>query len=636
MSGIMGIYNLDGRPVERNALQRMLDVLEHRGTDHVGLWADGAVGLAHRMRWVTPESLLEDLPSSNPRGDLKITADARIDNRDELISALQLLSWEREKITDSQIILAAYEKWGDRCPSYLMGDFAFAIWDQTQRQLFCARDPMGVKPFYYYCTGQTFVFASEIKALWCVAEVPRRLNEMQVAYYLSYCFEDKQSTFYQDIYRLPPAYSLRFNPVRKLTLHQYWELNPRSEIRFKSDRDYTEAFLELFTESVRCRLRSAYPVGSALSGGLDSSSIACTAQQLLAQSGRPPLHTFSAIFPDLPESDLQWIDERPYMNSVKELGGFQSHDIHADQLSPLIDLMWQGDEAILATNLYIHWDMYRAAQNQGVRVFLDGVDGDVTVGHGWAYLTELTYQGRWRTLARELKAAARLNRRSRKQLLWQYSISPLLIEPLRYLAQRLFNPSQLIEAEVETRLINPSLAQRVGLRPTLSQLLLPRAGYHLTVRSGQWLGLTSGLYAHIMEMADKATNQCSLEARYPFFDRRLIEFCLALPASQKFRQGHTRAILKTAMTGILPERVRSRIHKGDLLPNFRRQLLARERGQLERLMQQPGAVEQFVNWSELSGAYQRYAADPINHAHDGIAALSVLILSLWLEQTQLV
>lgn len=150
MSAIAGIYYLDGQPVDPADLGRMLETLAHRGSDRVGVWSEGHIGFGHRMLWTTPESLQEQLPLVNQTGDLAIAADARIDNRDELIAALGLMDRPSDKITDSQLILAAYEKWGDRCPEKLLGDFAFAIWDGRSQRLFCARAPMGVKPFYYY------------------------------------------------------------------------------------------------------------------------------------------------------------------------------------------------------------------------------------------------------------------------------------------------------------------------------------------------------------------------------------------------------------------------------------------------------------------------------------------------------
>ncbi|MBE9038102.1 lasso peptide isopeptide bond-forming cyclase [aff. Roholtiella sp. LEGE 12411] len=629
MSGIVGIYYLDGRPVERENLGRMVDILAHRGPDGADIWCEESVGLGHRMLWTTPESLLEKLPLVNQTGNLVITADARIDNRDELISALSLTDRPVEKITDSQLILAAYEKWGEQCPEKLIGDFAFAIWDGRQQKLFCARDHMGVKPFYYYCSNRVFILASEIKALLSLSEVPRRLNELQVAYHLDMFFEDQEITFYQEIFRLPAARYLTISSTQKMQVQSYWALDRKRELRLNSDEEYAEAFREIFTEAVRCRLRSAFPIGSTLSGGLDSSSIACTARQLLAKSGNQQLHTFSAIFPSLPEEDLPWIDERPYMDAVKALGGFQAHDVRADLLTPLIEILWREEEPILAPNLYIHQGMYECAHQHSVRVFLDGVDGDSTVSHGWRYLTELAYTGRWVTLMKEVTATGRRFRVPRSQLLWANCVSPLLIEPANQFWQAL--RKYVGKTSANSELINPAFAKGIKLVQQTRKLLSHEPALTLTGRQQHWQSLTTGLYPYILEMADKTTARYSLEGRYPFFDRRLMEFCLSLPSNQKFSHGFSRAILRNAMTDILPPKIQQRVSKANLGFNFKRRLLEDERETLEKVINQPKSIEPYVNLPVLRASYDHYSHFPQSE-EESLNVLSGVTLALWLSQ----
>ena len=326
MSAIAGIVRLDGAPADRANLDRMLERLAHRGPDGHGSHIADSCGLGHRMLWTTPESLHERLPLTDSTGDLTLTADARIDNREELCSLLSAPS----TVTDADLILQAYARWGERCPERLLGDFAFALWDARRGLLFCARDHFGVKPFYYHHRpGRLFAFASEIKGLLVLSEVPRRLNETRVADYLVPLLEDKEITFYEEIVRLPPAH--RMAVTREgVRMEQYWAPDPEREIRMKSDGEYAEAFREIFTEAVRCRLRSAFRVGSMLSGGLDSSSIVCVARELLAKNGGGKLHTFSAIFPDVPECD-----EREYIDEVIAGGGLEPHLVRGDQLKLL-------------------------------------------------------------------------------------------------------------------------------------------------------------------------------------------------------------------------------------------------------------------------------------------------------------
>ncbi len=403
MSGICGKFSRAGENAAADQVQAMNARMSHRGPDAQSAWADGPVALGHCMLRITPESFHERQPLVSQEGDYAITADVRVDNREELMDDL----WRHDpsaQPADSELILAAYRKWGGDCPRRILGDFAFVIWDRPARRLFCACDPMGVKGLYYHLSPRAFSFASEIKALFALPEVPRRLNELRVAEYLVTLFEDRAGTFYEDIFRLPGAHTLTIT-TDKAQLREYWALDSRSELRLGSDGEYAEAFKDIFLKAVRCRTRSAYPVGAALSGGLDSSSVACAAARMLPE-GAGPLRTFSLIFPSLPEKDLRKIDERPQMQAVLEGGNFAPHFIEADRLSPLwqVDRMhYHLDHANYAPNLYLHWAMYDAARKQGVRVFLDGFDGDSTVSHGFERLTELAQTLRWIRLWRETR-----------------------------------------------------------------------------------------------------------------------------------------------------------------------------------------------------------------------------------------
>ena len=622
MSGLIGIYYLDKRPTEPEKLGSMLDAIAHRGSDEANTWHQDNVGLGHRMLWTTPESLLEELPWCDRLSNTAITADARIDNRAELISLLELKNLPAEKITDSYLILKAYHKWGIDCPQKLIGDFAFAIWDGHQHQLFCARDPMGIKPFYYYYAQDTFAFASEIKALFCLREVKKRLNELRIAYQLAGFLEDQEITFYQDIYRLKAAHSLTISDRGKQE-RRYWALDPKRRIKLGSNQEYAEAFRELFTESVNCRLRSAFPVGSTLSGGLDSSSIACTARNLLSTVGKQ-LHTFSAIFPNLPKSALAQIDERYYMDAVKSMGEIQPHDIRADLLNPLLDWLWQDEEPVLSPNIYIHQGMYERANQNGVRVFLDGVDGDTTVSHGWRYLTHLTYTGNWYRLYQEITSTAKNLKISRKLIAQEYCFKPLVSEPYQRIKQKLFNQCNYGD------LIKRSFAARVNLSESMRHLA-PEP-LITTARQDHLSGLNTGLYPYVMEITDKATAPKSIEARYPFFDRRLIEFCLAIPLEQKFRQGYPRAILRHAMEGILPPEVQWRVSKARLSSNFHRNLVQFQQPLIENAICNQERIRPYINMANLNKKYQRYVVNSQPQPGDDLDVLNSTLLSLWLQR----
>jgi asparagine synthase (glutamine-hydrolysing) len=637
MSAIVGVYYFDGRPTDRTNLEEMVEILAHRGPDGADVWCRNSVGLGHRMLWTTPESLAEKLPLANQTGDLVITADARIDNRDELITALALTGRSPQEVADSQLVLDAYEKWGEGCLEHLLGDFAFAIWDGRKQALFCARDHFGIKPLYYYLSERFFAFASEIKALFCLPEVPRRLNEVRVADHLARIFEDKASTFYQDILRLPAAHSITVGRG-ETRIRSYWSLDPSREVRLSSDEDYAGVFRETFTEAVCCRLRSAFPVGSTLSGGLDSSSIACIARELLAAEGNRRLHTFSAIFSGLPEPDLSQIDERHYIDVVLAMGGFEPHYVQADCLSPLADLdrvLWHEDEAFLAPNLYMHWALYGAARQHDVRIFLDGIDGDTTVSHGLGYLAELTRTGRWRTLVAEATALSkRSNAFSPRWIIWQYGLRPVIPESVvktwRLLRGR---PRSM---RVANKAINPVLVERVRLAERAQTLLGNGSGPAHTARAEHWHSLTSALIPYTLELADKASAAFSLEARYPFFDRRLVEFCLALPPEQKLHQGWSRAVMRRAMDGILPQEVQWRFRKANLSPNFKRRLLDCEQRTLDEvILHDPQIICEYVDVPALRAAYHRYSSQPMQAEADALTIYGVVMLARWLQRSNL-
>jgi asparagine synthase (glutamine-hydrolysing) len=624
LSGLCGLVYFDGRPVEQAELEQMSDRLAHRGPDAAGQWRAGSAGLGHRMLWTTPESLHERLPLASADGGLVITADVRIDNRDELF---RLLALDDRSLGDSALILAAYAKWGERCPEHLLGDFAFAIWDARDQTLFCARDHLGVKPFFYFWSAGFAAVASEIKGLLALPQAPRRLNERRVAEYLASLHDDTAITFYQDIHRLPPAHSLTLDRAGT-RLRRYWALDPAREAAPASDEEYAAEFRQLFTEAVHCRLRSAYPVGAMLSGGLDSSSIVCVARQLNRQSGAPVLHTFSAIFDTVTKSD-----ERQYIQAVVAGGDLTDHYVHPDQVSPLVDLermLWHSDEPFLAPNLFIHWEIFRSAQAAGMRVMLDGIDGDTTISHGLAYLPELIRTGHWRQAAAETRGLARNFGASPRRVLMELGLRPLMPLALRR-AYRVLKRRTSTLADVDISYA-PAFVERVRLaeNPQLRSRLeeaRPR-----NQREEHWRSLNRGLIPFTLEVADRAAAAFGLESRNPFYDRRLVEYCLALPGNQKLYQGWSRMVLRRAMAGVLPEAVCWRRDKSNLGPNFRHVFTTFERVRLQRLASEGApALAPYMDNTAVRAQAARYLDRPTGK--DEMGVWKTLTLAEWLEYT---
>jgi asparagine synthase (glutamine-hydrolysing) len=643
MSAIAGIYCSDGRPAEPLELERMLASLVHRGPNGASAWSEGPVGLGHRMLWTTPESLREKLPLVDKNGDVVLTADARIDNREELIATLGLTDRPAGEIADSQLILAAYDKWSERCPEHLLGDFAFAIWDKRKQILFCARDHMGVKPFYYHHSGQSFIFASEIKAILSQPQVPRRLNEVRVAEYLASMFDDKAITFYTGIVRLPPAHSLTINH-NGMQLRSYWSLDPSRELRLDSDEEYAEAFHELFTEAVRCRLRSAFPVASSLSGGLDSSSVSCVAQHLVAQDGGSCLRTFSIVFDELPQCD-----ERPFINRILSRGRFKPYYISGERIGPLENMeriLWHQDEAFYAPGLYSTWQLYRAASGQGVRVLLDGHDGDGTVSHGAGRLDELAQAGRWIALAIEAKGLAKVHDQSFRKLVWSYvrhcKLDPAVsrfrvLKRMQGLSRALHRRTWLGDCFYDQpswkAILNPEFAQHIDLAERYRVWRRAQPASAWGERQTHFRILSGGLQPFALEVFDRAAAAFAIELRHPFCDKRLVEFCLALPSEQKLHGGWSRLVLRRAMARFLPTEVQWRVSKTDFLPCFSYGLLVRERERLDAIVRSDlDLIKDYVDISALRRLYQQLTRQGSRMRLQQVLAFwRAVSLALWLR-----
>ncbi len=597
MSGIIGIYYLDQQLVKSDDLHQMMQALKHRGPDGIDVYCEGPIGMGHGMLWTTPESLIEKLPLTSD--GLTITADARIDNRNELIP---LLEFDRssEKITDSDVILAAYKKWGEKCPEKLVGAFAFAIWNSRDRSMFCARDHMGIRPLYYHHqSGQLFAFASETKALLGLSGVPHQLNETKVSDYLASLFVDKTSTFFKDIFQLPPA-SCATVTTASMHIKSYWSLDPNKQLQMGSDEEYAAALKDVFTEAVRCRLRSAFPVGTHLSGGLDSSSVTCVARQLLPEER--PLHIFSNVFESTTECD-----ERPFIDAVleQETSAHRTlvpHFIAGDVRGPLsnLDFILQHHSSVVsAPNHFLLFGLGEAAQQAGVRVVLDGSDGDTTLSHGFDYLSELAYKGDWDSFASETRELKRVMKSSPSQtlciyglchlealarsgkwisflnqghqlrqhftiswrrLILRHGIKALFPDSIKQVWHRIRRKRDTSTAD-SLRVVNPAFAERTGLRARYQTEREASTPCFKTQREGHHSNVTSGVLNHVVDIIQDYAAAFHMEARSPFMDKRLIEFCLSLPPDQKLRQGWTRYIMRQAMKTVLPDKIWQRHDK---------------------------------------------------------------------------
>jgi asparagine synthase (glutamine-hydrolysing) len=613
MSGIYGIVHADARPIDARTLGCMSTLLVHRGPSS-SAWQDGGVGLGARTLATTPEAV--DEPNPLRSNDLVLVADARIDNRTDLFAALGIA--RSPSVGDGALILASYEKWGEECVEHLIGDFAFAIWDGRERRFLVARDRMGVRPLYYHASGDLVVFATEIKALFCVDAVPRDVDEMRVASHLLRTFWDRDSTFYRSVRRLPPAHVMVVQDGN-VRLREYWQLDPTRNVALSSDGEYAEAFREIFTEAVRCRTRSATPVAALLSGGLDSSSVAVVARDVLRKEGRVPLHTLSGVFDEVTECD-----ERPYIEAVLRQGDCVPHYIHSDSLSPLAEIekvLWHMDEPFFTPHISLDWALFRAANDVGARVVLGGMDGDTAIGHGFAYQTELLLSGRIGAFLAETRAVSENYNVRLRELRWRRGVKPSVPDPV------LRGWHWLRGRRRSDTLFSADFAARIGL------LGLERRYMRLPPRSDReehYRALTSDLIPYAIEGNNRTAAAFGVETRHPFYDSRVLEFCLGLPPSQRIHNGVTRLILRRGVGDLLPKEIATRRDKANLGPSFTYKLITFERERMEALLADPREIGPYVDIERLRGVYRRWLEK--GSVRDALDVWVALMLELGLGQ----
>jgi asparagine synthase (glutamine-hydrolysing) len=566
VSGIFGILNLDGRPVAPSWLQAMHERMAYWGPDGSLIWQEGAIGLGYLQLFNTPESHGESLPRQDPASGVVLTAHARIDNRDDLIAdaelGIALSSQPQLAITDSELLLRAYLRWGEQCVHHLIGDWAFAAWNPAGRKFFLARDHHGISVIYYHRHSRFIAFASSIKGLLAIPDIPQRPNLFRIAQVLASWPGDGVQTAYEEILRLPAAHALTVTADRVET-YRYWNPENGKAVRLDSDGEYVEAFLEIYRKAVRCRLRSDRPVGAMLSSGLDSGSVcALAARELEARGKCLPVFTSIPIYNTAGTiSPGRYGDESPFVEANRQfIGNLQVNYIRAETISPLSgmerSLNLHDDPGHAAGNAYWITALLQTAQQQGLGVLLTGQMGNSTISWvGWVEnLLPLILKGRWRTFWSKTKGL--------EPSLWKvvkrHLVRPIAL-PLRDRIQRYRYLAR--EPWTEYSAINLKFAQSLDLTrrmyasghdpffkspsdPVQTRLKLIQAGAGI---GSSWAENGAGY---------------DLEVRDPTMDKRLMEFCLAIPIEQYRRNGQDRWLIRRAMEGLLPDQVRLNTRRG--------------------------------------------------------------------------
>ncbi len=547
MCGICGVVAL-GRPAEVETVERMSATLAHRGPDGAGSYAGSGCALGFRRLAIIDLSDAGMQPFASEDGRLQLVHNGEIYNYRELRAELEAKGRRFRSATDTEVVLAAYENWGPRCVERFNGMWAFAIWDERERRLFCARDRFGVKPFYYRVDDGRLVFASEVAAFRADKAVPLEPNRRAVREYLEQAYLDHtEETFLEGVRRLPPAHSLTLDD-HGLHVDRYWRLEPHDA----PAGDAADAFRELFLDSVRLQLRSDVPLGTALSGGLDSSAIATTVDHLLrteAENARavgPRQQTFTAFF------DVAGFDERPYARAVVEQTDAEPHWItfDAEDLTANLPAIVQAQgEPFGSTSIAAGWYVMRAAREAGITVMLDGQGGDELLGGYRAHLgfrlADLLAGGHLGELRSEF---ASFRPRHGTAALVTATARPFAPESLTRLVRGRTRGS--------SALVHPDLAALEPANGTRGGSPFPDR-----LRRYQQLVLTRRGMPELLRYEDRNSMAHSIEARVPFLDHRLVELAVSLPGHELIRGGRTKDVMRRALADLLPQSVRERTDK---------------------------------------------------------------------------
>lgn len=553
MCGIAGIVAQTA--IAPGALPAMLAPIRHRGPDGEGAWfnAERTVAFGHRRLAVIDPTPDGAQPMADPTGSAVITFNGEIYNYLEIAERLRAEGVALRTRCDTEVLLAAYMRWGEACLGALNGMFAFAIYDARKGTVFCARDRFGEKPFLFHRGPGFFAFASEYKSLLCLAGIDLSLDEARLIRFLHaprQGLDDGRPTLFRAIEQLLPGEQAVLDvDTLELAVSRYWDVVPDAEAAALSDAAAAERFRALLTDSVRLRLRSDVPVGSCLSGGLDSSAIVCLSRRLLGDDR--PYNVFTGRFPGTAA------DEWGYARQVIAETGTTSHVTEPTAAGFLQDIdafVWLNELPVGSASQYAQWCVFRAARENGVTVLLDGQGADELLGGYEQYFASYLAALEPKERADEARAI-----RARYPL--------ALDDASAALKRRLPQGVRRGLARMTGKGSDPSF----GLTADAAARLRRCAGRPADPRFGP-LGAAlyeDSFHAHLptlLRYGDRNSMAHSREVRLPFCDHRIAELVLSLPPRLLMGDAQTKRLLRRSMEGILPDAIRTRWNKQGFLP----------------------------------------------------------------------
>jgi len=581
MCGICGVLALDrGSPISPAELRAMTGTLVHRGPDDDGYYTAGPVALGFRRLSIV-DLAGGHQPMRSPDGDVWIIFNGEIYNHAELRPELERQGHRYTTRSDTETILHLYEEYGDDCVHHLRGMFAFAIWDARRQRLFCARDRLGIKPFYYALSRGRFAFASEIKALFELPDLRAKMNRGALPEFFALGYISSEETLFEQIRKLLPGYRLSIDLCGldpQPRIERYWDLDITPDDSISTEAAYVARFHELFTESVRLRLMSDVPLGVFLSGGLDSSAIAAA----MAGLTKEQVKTFSVGYAEDHFSEL------PYARQVAQHIGAEYNQVILgpdDFLASLPQLVWHEDEPLVwPSSVALHF-VSRLARDK-VKVVLTGEGGDELFAGYLKYrvtLWNLRYgplyrklvPGSLRGLARDVLASDALPDALRRKLRHSFLYYPDAFEKMYF-----DNFYSVFPQEMQSQLFSAELTEELREHSAYaSSMAFFKPNGEADTLLGRLLYLDIKTYlVELLMKQDQMSMAASIESRVPFLDHRLVEFTARIPARHKVRFLSAKYLLRRAMAQELPAEVLHRRKMGfptPIKPWLRHQLFDR-------------------------------------------------------------
>ncbi len=545
MCGIAGILSNNKNLVVAERLLQMTNALAHRGPDGEGFWINEnkTVALGHRRLAIIDLTNEAAQPFHYLRR-YTIIHNGEIYNYIELKDELSKRGYTFQSQSDTEVILAAYDYWKEECLQHFDGMFAFAIWDEQEQTLFAARDRFGEKPFYYFFDGEQFLFASEMKALWA-AGVQKEINHTMLLNYIGLGWVknpvDLSQTFYKNIVCLPQSHYLQLS-LRdgKNEIVQYWDIDKETVSTIRED-EAVEQFQQLFSTSVKRRLRSDVEVGTSLSGGLDSSSIIAASCNL--QSASKSSKCFTASFPGFEK------DETAFAKLVAnhfQLQHFTTTPDANDFSTDLHKIIQQQEEPFQSASIYAQYKVYELAGQHGIKVILDGQGADeILAGYHkyihW-FLQENYSSRKLQTLSFEQKAFAA------NDILVDWSWKNKLAAKFPEIAAVQLESKAYKELKNSAG-INPEYLKAHCNKKNLYKPIVRKLNDLLYFNTMQF-GLEE-----LLRYADRNSMAHGVEVRLPFLNHELVQFIFSLPSTMKMQNGFTKSILRKSMDSFLPKEI---------------------------------------------------------------------------------